>query len=116
MIRREHAPQNLLPHAQVTKYLGGGERDVEEEADVGAGQLAEEVGGEEKEVVVLYPDRIAGAVLLHDLGGKLRDASRMGNGGSRRRVGEAVSVCQGGWSGWVVRVGGLGGCLVGWLV
>lgn len=77
---------------------------MEEEADVGAGQLAEEVGGEEEEVVVLYPDRITRAVLLHDLGGELRDESRRGMGGAGGGEGRRPFQC--------VRVGG---CLAGWL-
>ncbi len=70
----EQAAQDLVPMREDAEGLGGGERDVEEEADAGLrGHVANEPG-QQHQVVVVDPHRVAGSRCS-------RTASR--NGGSR---------------------------------
>ena len=51
---------------QGAEQLLGGERDVEEEPDPGAGQPVAQEPGQEKQLVVVHPDQVAGAVVGRD--------------------------------------------------
>ena len=56
----EQALEQLAPPRQLLEELRGREGDVEEEAYVGGGYALADQRGEEHEVVVVYPDNVAG--------------------------------------------------------
>ena len=62
-IGAEHALEDAIAGRQRAEELLGGERDVEEEPDAGAGKPLAEQAGEEQELVVVHPDHVARAVV-----------------------------------------------------
>ena len=70
-VRAEDPVDQMVPPRHARKELGGGERDVEEEADRAGLAGAAELGGEAGEVVVVHPEE---AVRRRDLGRPLGEA------------------------------------------
>ena len=62
----EDALQQPPAHGQGAEQLLRGKRDVEEEADAGAGEPVAEEARQEQELVVVHPDQVAGPVVRGD--------------------------------------------------
>ncbi|GKT63004.1 LOW QUALITY PROTEIN: hypothetical protein ColTof3_10343 [Colletotrichum tofieldiae] len=66
----QHALEELLAHGQTSEHLGRGKGDVQEEANLGVGQLLADHAGDEQQVVVVHPDDVAAFPVLDNLVGE----------------------------------------------
>jgi hypothetical protein len=74
-VRAEQAAQDLLAPRQDAEDLGGGEGDVQEEADARVGQPLTQQARDEQQLIVVNPDYIARPVgRRHGIGEPLVDA------------------------------------------
>ena len=65
-VRAQQSAQDLVPMRQDAEGLGGGERDVQEEADARLGGHVAEEPRQQHQVVVVDPHRVAGLEVLED--------------------------------------------------